>query len=624
MYMSSKLDLLRKKMAQEVIQRFMLKTNSLKKSRFLKTICSNSGVCIAFGTQDDKIHHFFNDFKNFDYAVETKKIGVNSVNGIITEIKYNHAEYVAYSVLKVAAKKNADNLMYEYLCGEYINEKVNPYLPCFVRTYGIHQMDSPKQSINVDDLHNMVNLEDFKYKMQRKIDISCDMSDLIGLNIQHLDGSVTLDSFMKNPHAKDFVVNELFNILFLVYHSLSNTSNKFTHYDLHCNNLLLFEPVKGSYIEYHIHGSKNKHVIKSSYLPKIIDYGRSTFPESQLVHSYACSSTYCKSCGNKQGYGWLDGCLNNPNGQKLNSYICPGKINVSHDLRLANIVSKRLETFHGHALFDNSVLASLYNILTKIVYDLTHGTPERNLNNTKASVYTVNGLYEELVSLLPHFQKTTYFDKMTKLGELHIYEYSASNMKKNKKMEFFPTSYEVSLPKSLFSTSMSTVNIPVIVKPPTRPQKLPKKQVIQTKKKCPPNKLINPLTNRCVTYKRYNQIKKTGPKNEFLSTTFLNAFKANHNVAPQPTLPVKNEPCPDKKIMNPHTGRCVDKNYLKKKHPSMVLAHPSIFNKVGVNNVVKAIKPVNKTIKTCPPGKILNTKTGRCVMEKYKAKYGLA
>lgn len=38
---------------KDVIGRFMLKTGEKRKALFLKSICSDSGVCIAFG-QDSK------------------------------------------------------------------------------------------------------------------------------------------------------------------------------------------------------------------------------------------------------------------------------------------------------------------------------------------------------------------------------------------------------------------------------------------------------------------------------------------------------------------------------------------------------------------------------------------
>lgn len=66
----------------------------------------------------------------------------------------------------------------------------------------------------------------------------------------------------------------------------------------------------------------------------------------------------------------------------------------------------------------------------------------------------------------------------------------------------------------------------------------------------------------------------------------------------------KSTECPPGKIRNPKTGRCVKEKQVKECPPGKVLN-----TKTG--RCVKAKEP-----KECPPGKVRNPKTGRCVKEK--------
>ena len=90
----------------------------------------------------------------------------------------------------------------------------------------------------------------------------------------------------------------------------------------------------------------------------------------------------------------------------------------------------------------------------------------------------------------------------------------------------------------------------------------------EKKKECPPGKVLNPRTNRC--------IKDKGKKNA--------AAEAN-----VPHLEKKKE-CPPGKVLNPKTNRCIK------------------------DKAAAEVQPEKK----CPPGKVLNPKTNRCVNENGK------
>ena len=69
--------IVKKQVAAKKIQMFMNRTKYKRTAFFLKSICSDSGVCIAFGKESDKIKQFFNGFTDFSYMTSKKKIGKN-------------------------------------------------------------------------------------------------------------------------------------------------------------------------------------------------------------------------------------------------------------------------------------------------------------------------------------------------------------------------------------------------------------------------------------------------------------------------------------------------------------------------------------------------------------------
>ena len=93
------------------IQRFMNRTKQKRREMYLKNICSEAGLCIAFGIESIKIKEFFSNF-HFDLVDQVKRIGTPSMNGFVTELRYEKSGYNAYAVLKSNASYDADNIMY--------------------------------------------------------------------------------------------------------------------------------------------------------------------------------------------------------------------------------------------------------------------------------------------------------------------------------------------------------------------------------------------------------------------------------------------------------------------------------------------------------------------------------
>jgi hypothetical protein len=110
----------------------------------------------------------------------------------------------------------------------------------------------------------------------------------------------------------------------------------------------------------------------------------------------------------------------------------------------------------------------------------------------------------------------------------------------------------------------SPIKKPKVAKAPKAP-KAPK--VAKSPKKCPDGKVRNPATGRCILIKNAAKVVKAAKKS-----------------------PKK---CPDGKVLNPETGRCI-----------------------LIKNAAKATKAAKKSPKKCPDGKVLNPETGRCILIK--------
>jgi hypothetical protein len=403
-----------KKMAAKKIAKFMIQPQVQEKRRgaFLKSICSDSNVCVAFGIEDKKIQDYFNGFTDFQYAVAPiKRIGEVSVNGFVNEIMYERNNYIAYSVLKSSVKKDADNLMYEYIVGKYLN-KMSMYYPCFLKTYGIYQytnvdyynnMKLNKTVDNTNVLRRLNQLEISDPPTISELLKGCYLSKYLCVLTQHVKNAIPI----KDVHGID-----IYFLLYQVYFTLHCMRNNYTHYDLHVGNVLCYKPASNAYVEFHYH-LNNGQVIDfvSTYLVYIIDYGRSYFYEnannnSVVVHKKICEATCPSVCGEEEGFGILHGTLKKD--YAIDSHVN----NCSADLRLLTILQQQR------------------NILSeKIVFTKVYGTPQKKdsgLNATPRAIHNVTDalqvITEKVLQYKNEMKGTMNFVKYTKLGTMHVYE----------------------------------------------------------------------------------------------------------------------------------------------------------------------------------------------------------
>jgi hypothetical protein len=293
---------------------------SIRPSKFLEKMCVDSGSCMAFGREKDRIRSFFDnmDFKYVNGNVP--RIGSDSVNGVVHLIKYMRDNYSTYAIMKSSQDATADSLLYEYIVGKYfINDYVSKY-PCFMETYGLYEHKNYGKLTKQMLKHN-IRPEFFTNPESRFISKVNDSNVLNGLKdeirrmctteyglkyailIEFVKEPISFYEYYKAKDEQDYrdphFVREILNILLQVYIPLGNLMRSFTHNDLHTNNILLYKVPNNQYVEmqYYMAGKETPIVIHTQYIVKIIDYGRCFFRKNEQPAFFVNHSDYLSGDG---------------------------------------------------------------------------------------------------------------------------------------------------------------------------------------------------------------------------------------------------------------------------------------------------------------------------------------
>jgi hypothetical protein len=405
-----------------------------RRANFLSTICSDSNVCLTFGRFTDEIKKHFDGFTSFKYVVPPiKRIGDESENGFVNQIEYNHRGYKAYAILKSSKMAEADNLLYEYVVGQYIN-RMNKIYPCFLETYGFYIYTNDVAWLELQNTPILTNVHSLKDGLRQQHDIdynnACRESGKLAILIQYFKDIVSLEKCSREPK---FIQEELMNALFQLYIPLDKMKDNFTHYDLHLKNVYMYQPVADHYIEYHYWISSTRSIsFKSSYILKIIDYGRSYFNDeltgqnSKTIYEkeLCLYATDCNEpteitgvCGENVGFGWLKKHGRNP---AKDFYISSQKKNISHDL----LPLSRIKENHT-APNPDQLTPDLKNLVNKVVYADYFGTEGKTTNGYPRAIFNVSDAAKFIMS---YVSSKIYRDKnnmvyanKTKLGDLHVF-----------------------------------------------------------------------------------------------------------------------------------------------------------------------------------------------------------
>ena len=320
-------------------------------SRF-RAKCPDSIECIGMGEEIFSINAFFNNFTDFsliDESIDSKKIGDVSANGFIYKLSYLKDGYSSVAILKSTQNVNSDNLMYEYNVGLFING-VCPYYTCFLETYGLFKYKNLQDYDNFKskDKVSKIELNDSLTGIPLNYAIGCPNSLTISLLVQYVNGISLADLIKKNIRDPKFVNYDLWCILFQIYYALSAIRENFTHYDLHTDNVMVYEPSKDTYITYNYYLPKGDITFKSRYIAKILDYGHSYFntgyPGGSSVDVYI-KTLHTKPCDSNSPAGRkADGGTDYgmPWGGLSGYNIDPRRRNISADLRLIYMVGQQL------------------------------------------------------------------------------------------------------------------------------------------------------------------------------------------------------------------------------------------------------------------------------------------
>jgi hypothetical protein len=274
---------------------------------------------------------------------------------------------------------------------------------------------------------------------------------------------------MKFRKTQSFFTLMLPQILYQIYAPLAMLSDEFTHYDLHADNVILYQ-VGGEtqlvgepqqYITMNYHYPNGDVVTFNTYaIAKIIDYGRSYFKENETYNS----STYYQKlkesiknapdteypgkteeeteeewkrrtkemkekgeCSNRS-YGILE----DETTPGSFHYISSNKRNKSHDLRLAAYIAQDPDDNY----IGTPIEYNLRIILACIKYEGRFGTkevaessyPGLGRLNPRESIRNVEDMHlalKDLIMTTPHFKKMnraiSTSEKYKKIGEMHVW-----------------------------------------------------------------------------------------------------------------------------------------------------------------------------------------------------------
>lgn len=381
----------------------------------LQQACQDPDNCLMLGSYDDYVKTHFNGFSDLSQIdiKSVKRIGSDSVNGFVLELPFVKDGFCAYTILKSAVDAFSDNLFYEFFVGKYFINKFTKKVPCFVETYDLYEFKDEKQhdfimrrlakkeffanlwSMNELGIRRKETNPTFhKEDLDDDFEQSCLINKRLCILIQHFNNVRSIHE-MRTTYFEQFK-SDTFSSIYQVYYALAMLKDKFTHYDLHAGNVLVYKPFDGkSYIRmrYHYGGDGKKTVeFNTEYIVKIIDYGR-CFVDNNGVTTNDIMDKICKlrgcdpKCGYNFGFSVLQGSKDTLNTLAIDG-LDPTKLNNSHDLRFVK------ETFKSDFL--TSMLPSKALPSINIHYRHSHSTPHAIGNGSIGEIRSVMDMHEYL------------------------------------------------------------------------------------------------------------------------------------------------------------------------------------------------------------------------------------
>ncbi len=326
--------------------------------KMLSVMCKDPDNCLSMGQYIPMMKRFFNNFQDLSLVdiKSIKSLGEQSLNGYVFEIPFKKNGYTSYTVLKSTNIPSSDNLFYEYYVGKtFINKYIRKF-PVFVETYDCYRYNSSvlantfknfvenstNEITNLNKIITRIKHTDLTSisEFTKMFKDSCSEPETICILMQHFNNLTSFKTVF-DEKSPNYQINKVDGpcLFYQLYFALSVLGDKYTHYDLHSENVCVYKPYSGqTYMLMRYHSNGSVYEFPSEYIVKLIDYGRNyinngTVTTKEIVSDVVCKSSQCNpTCGKFFGYGIING-LGNAN---VSYNINPTQPNVSHDLRALN------------------------------------------------------------------------------------------------------------------------------------------------------------------------------------------------------------------------------------------------------------------------------------------------
>jgi hypothetical protein len=260
-----------------------------------------------------------NKADNISRTTPIMQIGSDGINGNVFTLTYEDTskQNELKLILKVTKTLSSGNSYYEYFVGKCIN-KIKKYFPNFVHTFCYVSVDN---NIIADLIANrpytnydtfirdttFTDVADNTLINIKYIKDGCTNNDKAGVLIQSCGSLKTMDFFKREDIFRE-INKHFFDINIQIYSMLTALEGSFTHYDLHIDNVMIYDLGKLTKIVYHIGDQmpverREKITIVTQYMPIIIDYGTAYVKclddgiLSKFFFDIACETRACNNTG---------------------------------------------------------------------------------------------------------------------------------------------------------------------------------------------------------------------------------------------------------------------------------------------------------------------------------------
>lgn len=380
--------------------------------------------------------NYIQQFQNISQSVIRLEHISEGVSGYTKKMSFEVNGREVRTVLKGSIKKSSDNLYWEWKTGLAVNELALTS-PIFPYTYGLYLIHNKKLLLDESN-KNVTKFSDllFEYPDQntpKEPVLSCKLPTRECLMTQYVPVFGNISKYLKqlieleSTNEINSRLIELVGILHMVYASLSLYKDRFTHYDLHTDNVLISQ-LKGKYVVVEFIHNGKVYQVNTRLFPVIIDYGRSFFDvkgrkSANLLEEICKMGSVCPDkCGDRVGYdsvvlegsAFMDG---DP------TFVVSRSSNMSHDMRLIKMTLEYINQSHLNTTIGPAKWFTNIREKKLLHYVAEYGTPPQKSKND-GKIYNVidlfNSLKEVVTSEEYQLLNKALFMKWKQLGTLTI------------------------------------------------------------------------------------------------------------------------------------------------------------------------------------------------------------